>query len=164
MKLLRALPLIGAVAVGIALTPGVAVTPSSAGPPPVSIPACAQRVYGGSSSASRALADPLPRPNGTHSSAMSSSRDSPAVSRLLTPRGTGRPPASLCSVKHHACWRSCTTRHRITIGVSRKSRRRTKQPSSRNLSWSSGCPRACASSDIRSATLQSFAQFHQRNE
>ena len=45
MKLLRALPLIGAVAVGIALTPGVAVTPSSAGPPPVSIPACAQRVY-----------------------------------------------------------------------------------------------------------------------
>ena len=45
MKILRALPLIGAVAVGVALTPGVAVTPSGAEPPPVSIPACAQRIY-----------------------------------------------------------------------------------------------------------------------
>jgi hypothetical protein len=45
MKILRALPVVGAVAVGIALTPGVAVTPSSAEPPPVSIPACAQRIY-----------------------------------------------------------------------------------------------------------------------
>ena len=63
----------------------------------------------------------------------------------------GRPPASLCSVKLHACWRSCTTRHRITIGVSRKSRRPTKQPSSRNPSWLSGCPRACASRPLRSA-------------
>ena len=45
MNVLRALPLLGAVAVGIALTPGVAVTPSSAEPPPGSIPACAQRMY-----------------------------------------------------------------------------------------------------------------------
>jgi Protein of unknown function (DUF3574) len=45
MKILRALPVIGAVAVGVALTPGVAVTPSSAESPPVSIPACAQRIY-----------------------------------------------------------------------------------------------------------------------
>ena len=36
---------IGAVALGIALTPGVAVMPSSAEPSPHSVPACAQRIY-----------------------------------------------------------------------------------------------------------------------
>jgi hypothetical protein len=41
MNLLRALPAIGVVAVGIALAPGVAVTES----PPGSTPSCAQRVY-----------------------------------------------------------------------------------------------------------------------
>jgi hypothetical protein len=45
MKILRALPVIGAVAVGTALTPGVVVTPSSAEPPPISISACAPRIY-----------------------------------------------------------------------------------------------------------------------
>jgi hypothetical protein len=45
MKVLSALPVIGAVAVGIALTPGAAVTPSGAEPSPRSIPACAQRIY-----------------------------------------------------------------------------------------------------------------------
>jgi hypothetical protein len=45
MKLLRALTVIGAVMVGLALTPGVAVTPSSAEPPPGATPACAQRIY-----------------------------------------------------------------------------------------------------------------------
>ena len=43
--MLRVWPVVGAVAVVIALTPGVAVTPSSAEPPPVSAPACAQRIY-----------------------------------------------------------------------------------------------------------------------
>ena len=42
---LSVLPIIGAVAVGIALTPGVAVTPSSAEQPSSPIPACGQRVY-----------------------------------------------------------------------------------------------------------------------
>ena len=45
MKVLRALYVIGAVAVGMALTPGVVVTPSSAEPPPGATPACAQRIY-----------------------------------------------------------------------------------------------------------------------
>jgi hypothetical protein len=43
--MLKALPVIGAVMVGIALTPGVAVTPSGAEPPPGLMPACAQRTY-----------------------------------------------------------------------------------------------------------------------
>lgn len=45
MTLLRALPVLGAVAVGIALTPGVAVTPSSAEQPPGATSGCAQRIY-----------------------------------------------------------------------------------------------------------------------
>ncbi len=45
INLLKALPVIGAVVVGIALTPGVAVSPSGAEPPPGSTPACAERVY-----------------------------------------------------------------------------------------------------------------------
>jgi|SRR5688572_17698111 hypothetical protein len=45
MRMLRALPVIGAVVVAIALIPGVAVMSSGVEPPPGSIPACAQRVY-----------------------------------------------------------------------------------------------------------------------
>src|SRR5262245_1459406 len=45
MNVLRALPVVGAVVVGIALTPGIAVTPSSAESPPGSMPVCAQRIY-----------------------------------------------------------------------------------------------------------------------
>jgi hypothetical protein len=45
VKILRALSLVGVVAVGIVLLPGVAVTPSSAELPRVSIPSCAQRIY-----------------------------------------------------------------------------------------------------------------------
>ena len=45
MTKLRIWPVIGAVAVGIALTPGMAVTPSGAEPPPGSASSCAQRIY-----------------------------------------------------------------------------------------------------------------------
>jgi len=45
VNMLRVLPLIGAVVVGIVVTPGVAVTPTSAEQPPGSLPACAQRIY-----------------------------------------------------------------------------------------------------------------------
>jgi hypothetical protein len=45
MNIRRALPVIGAVALGIALTPGLVVTPSSAEPRSASDSACAQRVY-----------------------------------------------------------------------------------------------------------------------
>ena len=45
MNILRVLPFIGAVTLGIALTPGLAVTPSSAELQADSTPACAQRIY-----------------------------------------------------------------------------------------------------------------------
>ena len=46
LKFLKALPVVGAVVVGIALAPGVAITPSSAEQPPGASPGCAQRIYG----------------------------------------------------------------------------------------------------------------------
>ena len=45
VRILKVSRVIGAVLLGIALTPGGAVMPSSAEPTPRSVPACAQRIY-----------------------------------------------------------------------------------------------------------------------